>query len=131
MDDYAGSFNDQNKAFTTYKTAKQIMSEGSFNLRKWRTNDKTLAKRIAENENVSVDKDDGTSENEIVKVLGLSWHTDGDYFTFQFDDLIKFAKSLTLTKRNVLRFGGKFYDPLGFLSPFTVRIKMFFSGTLY
>ena len=88
MNDYAGSFNDQNKAFTAYKTAKQIISEGSFNLRKWRTNDKTLAKRIAENESVSVDKDEGTSENEIVNVLDLSWHTDGDYFTFQFDDLI-------------------------------------------
>ena len=33
---------------------------------------------------------------------------------------------MTLTKRNVLRFGGRFYDPLGFLSPFTVRVKMLF-----
>ena len=27
VDDYAGSFNDQNKAFTTYKTAKQILTK--------------------------------------------------------------------------------------------------------
>ena len=92
---------------------------------------KLLQNVLRKMKNASVDKDDGTSENEIVKVSGLSLHTDGDYFTFQFDDLIKFAKSLTLIKRNVPLFGGKFYDPLGFLSPFTVHIENVFSGTLY
>ena len=45
-----------------------------------------------------------------MKVLGLCWNTDSDEFTFNFDELIKFANSMTLTERNVLLFGGRFYD---------------------
>ena len=127
VDDLATSSETDDEAYQTYKTAKQIMSEGRFNLRKWRTNSKTLLKRINEAENLPFD--DTQLDNELrenVKVLGLCWNTDSDEFTFNFDELIKFANSMTLTKRNVLRFGGRFYDPLGFLSPFTIRIKMLF-----
>ena len=59
-------------------------------------------------------------------MLGTSWLTRTDDFHFKFDELIKFEKTLTLTKRNVLRFGSKIYNPLGFLSPFTIRIKILF-----
>ena len=33
---------------------------------------------------------------------------------------------LTLTKCNVLRFRAKIYDPLGLLSPLTIRLKLLF-----
>ena len=33
---------------------------------------------------------------------------------------------MTLTKRSVLRFEAKIYDPLGLLSPFTIRLKLLF-----
>ena len=127
VDDLATSSETDHKAYHTYKTAKQIMSEGRFNLRKWRTNSKTLLKRINEAEKLPFDDtqlDKDLREN--VKVLGLCWNTNSDEFTFDFKELIKFANSMTLTKRNVLRFGERFYDPLGFLSPFTVRVKMLF-----
>ena len=127
VDDLATSSETDHKAYQTYKTAKQIMSEGRFNLRKWRTNSKTLLKRINEAEKLPFDDtqlDKDLREN--VKVLGLCWNTNSDEFTFDFKGLIKFANSMTLTKRNVLRFVGRFYDPLGFLSPFTVRVKTLF-----
>ena len=72
------------------------MSEGQFNLRKWRTDSKTLLKRINETENLPFDDtqlDNNLREN--VKVLGLCWNTDSDEFTFNFDELIKFANSVT------------------------------------
>ena len=115
-------------AFQTYKTAKKIMSEGHFNLRKWRTNSQTLLKPISQAENISCDVEAENGANENVKVLGTSWLTRTDDFHFKFDELIKFAKTLTLTKRNVLRFGSKIYDLLGFLSPFTIRMKCFFKN---
>ena len=47
VDDLATSSKTDNEAYQTYKTAKQIISEGRFNLlRKWRTNSKTLLKHI-------------------------------------------------------------------------------------
>ena len=63
---------------------------------------------------------------ENVELLGLCWNTDSNEFTFNFDEFIKFANSVTLTKRNVLQSRGRFYDPLGFWSPFNIRIKMLF-----
>ena len=129
VDDLATSSETDHKAYQTYKTAKQIMSEGRFNLRKWRTNSKVLLKPINTTEKLAFDDtqlDKDLREN--VKVLGLCWNTNSDEFTFDFKELIKFVNSMTLTKRNVLRFGGRFYDPLGFLSPFTVRVKMLFQS---
>ena len=102
------------------------MSEGHFNLRKWRTNSHTLLKRINQAENISCDVETENGANESVKVLSTSWLTRTDDFHFKFDELVKFTKTLTLTKRNVLQFGLKIYDLLGFLSPFTIRIKMLF-----
>ena len=117
VDDLATSSEKDHKAYQTYKTATQIMSEGRFNLRKWRTDSKTLLKRINEAEKLPFDDtqlDKDLREN--VKVLGLCWNTNSDEFTFDFKELIKFANSITLTKLIVLRFGGgggRFYDPLG------------------
>ena len=102
VDDLATSFESDDEAFQTYKTAKKIMSEGHFNLRKWRTNSQTLLKHINQAENISCNVETENGANESVKVLGTSWLTRTDDFHFKFDELIKFAKTLALTKRNVL-----------------------------
>ena len=49
-----------------------------------------------------------------------------DKIVFQFELFICLAKYLTLTKTNVLKVCGSFYDPLGFISPITARIKTIF-----
>ena len=36
VDDWATSFENTEEAFQNYKTAKEIMAEGSLNLRKWK-----------------------------------------------------------------------------------------------
>ena len=61
-----------------------------------------------------------------MKVLGKYWDTRSDEIFFDFSELSKTARSMDLTKRNVLRFGAKIYDPLGLLSPFTIRLKLLF-----
>ena len=37
------------------------------------------------------------------RALGVEWDTESDSFIFQFDDLIKLAKSAKPTKRNILK----------------------------
>ena len=49
-----------------------------------------------------------------------------DEIVFQFEPFICLAKSLTSTKRNVLKACASLYDPLGFISLFTERIKIQF-----
>ena len=115
VDDFASSFENDDVAFETYKTAKEIMQEGNFNLRKWNTNSDTLLQRINQVEGIS---EEITAQKEAekggtVKVLGKYWDTRSDEIFFDFSELSKTARSMALTKRNVLRFGAKIYDPLG------------------
>ena len=66
------------------------------------------------------------TKNNYKKVLGLEWDIQNDEIVFQFEPFICLAKSLTPTKRNVLKVCASFYDPLGFISPITARIKTIF-----
>ncbi|KAK0402212.1 hypothetical protein QR680_016207 [Steinernema hermaphroditum] len=60
----------------------------------------------------------------IRKVLGLQWSTSTDKIVLEcameLDDII--------TKRSVLKTHAKVFDPLGFLTPLTVKSKLFIQG---
>ena len=53
----------------------------------------------------------------IKKVLGVLWDIQRDEFRFEFDEFMKKAFLLELTKRNVLKVAALLYDPLGLISP--------------
>ena len=53
-------------------------------------------------------------------MLGLNWNYQRDEFLFEFQNLVNQANELTCTKRNVLKVGASFFDPLGLLSPVTL-----------
>ncbi|GFV11516.1 DUF1758 domain-containing protein [Trichonephila clavipes] len=57
------------------------------------------------------------------KVLGLSWNTNKDYLTTDTKSLLEFVSLDKNTKRFILQAVGKIFDPLGLISPFTVRMK--------
>jgi len=120
VDDLPGGAADPSKGFEFYRSAKELMTKGGFNLRKWRTNCQSLQKQINEAEGSEGEV------NRIVRILGLSWDTEADCFVFHFDDLISFVNSLPPTKRSLLKVSAKIFDPLGFLSPITIGAKMLF-----
>ncbi|XP_065886647.1 uncharacterized protein [Dysidea avara] len=66
------------------------------------------------------------SRSSYTKVLGISWDDQSDNFLFDFTDLIEYARQLPPSKRSVLKFNAKIYDPLGLLSPFVIRLKVLF-----
>ena len=126
---------EQGKEF--YKKAKLILSEAGFDLRKWATNDSKLqnffdsqenskAKIFNETDITFSDEQFGPTKNNYKKVLGLEWDIQNDEIVFQFEPFICLVKSLTPTKRNVLKVCASFYDPLGFIFPITARIKTIF-----
>ena len=112
------------------------MSEAVFDLRKWLTNDSKLQKfdsqqnsktKILNETNITFSEGQfGATKNNCKKVLRLEWDIQNDEIVFQFEPLICSAKSLTPTKRNVLKVCASFYDPLGLISPITARIKTTF-----
>ena len=145
-----GECNDD-KALAIYQRAKKLMAEGGFKLRKWKTNSRELQRAITESESAtksiraqSISKEDDESyaksntqglssstpidEDIFVKVLGMNSDTHNNEIIFSFSELYKYASSLPLTKRSVLKVTAKIYDPMGFLSPLTVEMKSFFKN---
>ena len=67
-------------------------------------------------------------EQSSVKVLWMTWNTENDEFEYGFGELVDFVKTLPPTKRSMLRLSAKIFDPLGFLAPFTIVMKMLFQA---
>ena len=55
------------------------------------------------------------------KTLGALWIAAEDNFTFYFKEIDQISK---FTKREFLKRIATLFDPLGFLSPYTVRAKI-------
>ena len=93
--------------------------EGLFNLTKWRTNDKQLRLLISQIEGTEIPV---ARSN----VLGLLWDDENDEFIFSFKEVLEIANNFNITKRTVLRTLSAFYDPLGFIQPIVMSMKIFF-----
>ena len=135
-----------------YMEAKRIMQNGGFNLRKWTSNSVEVCEFISmlENEGEMGDlKSEGnnsgfceddlsfaktdlgknvfaTQEDDLVKILGVNWDTKNDMLVYDFSELIRYAKSLPVTKRSILSLSARIFDPLGLLSCYVIKLKMLF-----
>ena len=114
MDNIISSFDNDYECVKYFKQARESMKNAGFNLRSWTSNSHKL-KEIATQENV-LDSDVKT------KTLGMRWSVDTDKLSFQTHTT--YQPSSTVTKREVLQESSKIYDPLGLLSPVTIRAKM-------
>jgi hypothetical protein len=147
VDDLVTGAENDEKALTIFKKSKQIMAEGGFNLRKWHSNSHTLLRavesyevssEIKSNQDATTEDDESYAKSSttpsrsevktdnVVKVLGLNWDTAVDEFFFDLTELYDYGKSLPETKRSVLKLTAKIFDPIGFLTPFTVELKILF-----
>ena len=147
VDDLITGTETDEEAIDVYKKSKQIMADGGFNLRKWNSNSRTLVRAIenVENSNEAKSKQEITAEDDesyakssitpgnsetksdtVVKVLGMNWDTVEDEFFFNFTDLYNYGMSLPATKRSVLKLTAMVFDPIGFLTPCTVEMKILF-----
>ena len=88
---------------------------------KWRTNSNKLREEISKTETIM---------GEIGgKILGLTWNEITDEFILNPSDTLKnlnIDRDTKVTKRLVLSFIAGFYDPIGFISHITIRLKIFF-----
>ena len=99
-----------------YHTARSIMKDAHFNLRSWASNSRDITDLAF--------KDDVCDSGNPVNVLGLQWNTQTDVLSLTTKSPLPTATSL-VTKRDVLRESSKVYDPLGLLSPVTIKAKIF------
>ncbi|XP_011859476.1 PREDICTED: uncharacterized protein LOC105556968 [Vollenhovia emeryi] len=95
-----------------------LMNRGCFPLRKWAANSAELLMDIPEDQRESSDYP--INRDDTLKVLGLSWSPRDDSFRFVISPYAVTAH----TKRSVLSFIAKLYDPLGWASPIVIAAKM-------
>ena len=147
VDDFLGGADSVKRAEEIYQESREIMRKGGFNLRKWNSNSKEVLQAInasekppceekfkpaeftQEDESYAKATTGPTTDNQeskFVKVLGVNWNIESDEFLFDFTELIKFARSLPVTKRSLLKLSAKIFDPLGLLSPFVIQMKIMF-----
>jgi hypothetical protein len=90
------------------------MHNAHFNLHSWASNSPSR-REIA--------MKDGTADPKtIVNILSLKWNPSTD--TLSFPPAQDYTPPPTITKRHVLQISSKIYDPLGLLSPVTVKAKL-------
>ena len=140
VDDIVSGGKTEEEVFNLYSQSKEVFRTGGFNLRKFLTNSKPLQRKIDRLEDpssaTSTEQDDPTYSEATLganppavgdhRVLGIPWNTESDQLEFDVAHLAKLAVELCPTRRNVVSLIGKFYDPLGFLSPVIIKFKMLF-----
>ena len=151
-DDLSCSVDTVEKGLEIYSQSKEIMSKGSFNLRKFRTNNPYLLKQFHKFDSKSateevvkkgdsqVSEDDQSftqysvgppSNDQNAKVLGVPWNTKRDKLFLNLMPIRRLVTTLPPTKRSLLKIAASIFDPLGFLSLFTVNLKVLFQNLCF
>ncbi|KAJ8937779.1 hypothetical protein NQ314_011721 [Rhamnusium bicolor] len=107
---------DIKNAVTIHTQLVKLFENGGFQMVKWMSNSNELLSQIPDflqlNTPIAFDK-------ESLKVLGLEWNPSSDNFSF------KISVSISpCTKRNMLSLVARIFDPLGFLAPISLFIKL-------
>lgn len=124
VDDLIASASSPEEAYQLTTGAKTILSAASMGLCKWTTNSPELKVKWLNSE---LDfTQEAETQGSVLKVLGLVWRPDTDDFTFDLKHLMNILKGKENTKRSVLRSSARVFDPIGFLTPFTIRVKCLF-----
>ncbi|XP_076072041.1 uncharacterized protein LOC143043745 [Mytilus galloprovincialis] len=116
VDNILSSMNKEEDLLTYFKEARSLMAGAGFNLRSWSSNSAKLLE-LAKEENV-LDTDKYT------KILGMLWNSRSDEIFYPKRDIPTPELLQHVTKREVLKYSSKIYDPLGLLSPVKIRGKI-------
>lgn len=117
VDDWLSGDDDDESVCSLFKQGESIMNQAGMSFAKCSSNSEVVSDMfLKEYESKHLDADS-------VKILGLKWSKLCDCFGF---DGIEVSPSIQLTKRHVLSFVARLFDPLGLLSPYVMTIKVLF-----
>ena len=80
VDDNVGGADNPTDAFLMYQKLKNVFHEAGLDLRKWRTNDVDLQRKINESEHRWSGEDVKIDMKDIAKILGVLWNVHEDTF---------------------------------------------------
>ena len=113
VDNVLHATNSENQLVQFFNTSRDLFNKGNFNLRQWSSNspklmDRAIASNVAD-------------QSRVIKVLGLQWNLDKDRFLYN----TNIEWNGQFTKRSVLQFTNRVFDPLGLLTPISIRKRLF------
>ena len=128
MDDIHGSLENVEVAQIAMENIENILTKRGCNIEEyiWSEAKPTVTiKQVANKDQRTVQLMMNSSEQLISeKVLGLQWDVTGDCLTYTFGADKWKNKSKKVTKRQILSATSSIYDPLGLVTPITVKAKM-------
>ena len=116
VDDYCHGEDTIDEAIATVDTAHTIMTEAGMELRKWESNEPEVMKHCM---NISPTN----TSNEERKVLGVYWNSLKDTLFYKVNPTI-YQPQTYISKRMIIGSAPKMHDPIGFISPIVVKVKM-------
>ena len=119
MDDWLSGADDDSEACEMFQDADSIMSEAQMTLAKLGSSSEVVSEMLQKH------FEDKHLGSDSIKVLGLKWLPQSDCFVFGGVDV---PPDLLITKRVVLSFVSRLFDPLGFLNPFMIAAKILFQN---
>lgn len=100
-----------------------LLDKGGFQIRQWIANNEQILDGVPQCDRGITETIDFSDDNS-VKTLGLQWRPGADHFTYKTAALTNFDE--IPTKRQFLSITSKIYDPIGWLAPSTILIKILF-----
>ena len=148
VDDLSTGDRNVEETHQVFLTSKLRMLEAGFNMRKWSSNSKELIEKIKASEfgrkvqptnrPSELEEDEETyasatlgsnhevNEEQEHKVLGATWNHDTDELRIDLGDIVKSSENVPVTERTVLKVTARVYDPLGWISPILIEMKLLF-----
>jgi len=120
MDDSLDSVPSHSDGVKLYQQLSELLKRANMYARKWLSNSEVVLSHIPAEEQATEMKIEET-ELHGAKTLGILWLARDHVFTFHFKPV---DDDFVYTKRNVLKKVVSLFDPLGFLSPYIIRVKI-------
>ena len=119
-DDSLDSVETSFEAIKLYEELKCIWKNAGMDAKKWLSNNAEVMKHIPQEDRTMLIDLSENSNLPTTKTLGILWDANTDEFLFK----VSAPESVTDSKRKFLKMISTVFDPLGFLSAFTVRAKI-------
>ena len=127
MDDYLDSADTELEAIRRVKEVIHIHEQGGFEMRNWISSSRRVLQAIPEHLRArgDIDLSSGTAL-PTERTLGVRWNPNDDCFVFSLSPAMRKAadEETLMTKRHLLRTVMSVFDPVGFLTCFTVSARM-------
>lgn len=120
MDDLMSGAETETKARERVVEISSLLDSYGFPLKKWASNVPAALKDVPTMDKVDNLLEIREGEEPTIKTLGIGWNFQRDVFKIS----VSLPLPDKLTKRTLLSFAAKIFDPLGWLAPVTLRAKL-------